>query len=385
MMRMLACILAILATATALPAAAASAIEGRWQAVEYDPLIAENAFFGQFRYELVIQRQQGRLRIDVPRTGAVYERVRREGDRLIADGTDPARGVTRLDVTFEGTRFAGTVHFSSQKKRIEGQIDPADLASREMAEADSARRQARGAAEQLRDVQDANADLQQRLTLAEATLRRAELKIATLQRRLEEAASRPPPRRAAEKRSAPAPASGRPGIDIIEPPVRGGNTAAIPDRGQDAVTVIGRIRGAGSLLSLQANGRPLSLLPNGLFQLRLQRGALPAVLDVVAVDANGARTARSITVTLAGSPPLPSGTGDGRRKAAASPAATCYQLAIVADPPDPTGPEVCRAVVKSEPDIALNHYHLATALSRLGRHSEAVFAYREAAALWSRQ
>lgn len=361
-------------------------ILGRWQAVEYDPLIAENPLFGQFRYDIVIEAEDGRLRVSVPRTGAVYDKVRREGERLVADGNDPTRGVSRLDITFNGTEFAGKVHFSSNAKRIEGRIDPAELAVREQKSAENARRQSQDATRKLQTAQQANAELQRRLTIAENTARQAEQKVAALQRQLDEALSRPPPRATVdavvERRAAPA--GSHPGIDLIEPPVRG-DTVTVADRGQDTVTVIGRVRGADRLLSLQANGRPLERLANGLFQLRLERGALPTVLEVVAVDTDGARTARSVTVALSSPPKAATPAAAGERKAAASAAATCYQLAIVADPADPTGPEVCRAAVKSEPDNALNHYHLATALNRLGRHSEAVRAYREAAALWSHQ
>jgi hypothetical protein len=35
-------------------------------------------------------------------------------------------------------------------------------------------------------------------------------------------------------------------------------------------------------------------------------------------------------------------------------------------------------------DGAMDHYHLGVALSRLGRHQEAIFAWREAAARWTR-
>lgn len=368
---------------------AATAVEGRWQAVEYDPLIADNELFGQFRYDLLISRRNGALRIAVPRTGATYDRVRQDGERLVADGMDPTRGMSRLDIRFAGATFKGKVSFSSQVKRIEGRIDPDELASRERQAADTALRQARTAAGELREARQANALLQQQLEVAQATLERSEQKIALLQQQLNEAAARPrPPAPAtlsAGGRARPPAQNTAPAIELIEPPLQGRARAEVADHGQDTVMVVGRVRGAGTLLALQANGRQVPLLQNGLFQIQLGRAEMPALLDIVAIDVNGTRATRSVTVALRGAAAPRNTTGTGMRKAAASATATCYQLAIVADPPDPSGPEVCRAAVESEPENALNHYHLATALSRLGRHAEAVSAYREAAVLWSRQ
>ena len=391
MYRAAAFIAAMLAAGWLHVAVAQEPITGLWKVTEYDPLFPENPLFGQYHYDMAIEGSGEGMRIVVSRTGARYDKVTIEGRRLLAYGSDPTRGMSHLDVEFDGDSFSGKVYFESRPKRIEGRIDPQQLAQRAEARARAAASETAGSTQRAQTLERDNAALRAQLAGTEQVLQQSRQRLALLEQELREARTAPPPARTVAPAPAPAAAvSPRPAaglrLELIEPPAGDGDRADIADHGQDKVLLVGRVRGADRLLSLQANGRALPLLANGLFQVELARAELPETVEIVAIDMNGARAARSLSLTFqAPSQSSRAGMAAGGRKPAASQATTCYQSMLAADSPDPSGLEVCRAAVKARPDSALNHYHLGAALSRLGRHQEAVHSYREAAALWSRQ
>ena len=386
MIRFAGIIVALCLVAWATSSVAQISVAGRWQATELDPLFPENPLFGQYRYDVVIEGSGPQMRVTVPRTGAVYDRVKLEGSRLIAYGSDPTRGVTRLDITFSENAFEGRVFFESRPKRILGEIDPTQLARREQAKVQAARAEQSAAAQRLQAMDQTNAVLKAQLAGAEHALQLSERKLAAIEQELRQLRAAPAAPAPVARQRPVASGAERLRIEVIEPPLDGAQRAAVADHGQDKVTLVGRVRGPNRLLSLQSNGRDVAPLANGLFWLDLPRGELPASLQIVAIDVNGARSSRTLSLTLdTASAAMARSAPAALRKPAASAAATCYQLALAADPPDPTGLDACRAALKAKPDSALNHYNLGAALSRLGRHQEAVGAYREAAALWSRQ
>jgi tetratricopeptide (TPR) repeat protein len=375
-----------------LSAAAAEPLDvtGTWQAVELDPLLAADPVFGQYRYDMLIERTGAGLRIFVSLTGTSYPEVRRTGNRLTASGTDPTRGPTTLDIAFSDYTFEGSISFGSKTKKITGQLEPRERRRREAARLDAVQRESAAATEELRTVSQSNADLSARLARSEQALAAARRRIAGLEAQVEAAQEQAAQaRKMALQRAAavPAAAAGRPpAIEIIDPPPGRADVVELVDHGLARVQLTGRIAGGKRLLSLRANGRPVERLDNGLFRTEIALADAPATLEIVAIDTDGRRAARTLTLRpVAESTSAPEVTSGSSAKAAASLAATCYQKALAAQPPDPSGLDACRAALKAEPDNALNHYHLGAALSRLGRHREAMSAYREAAALWARQ
>lgn len=385
MRRLAALILGVLVCGCLSAAAAQQSrdILGTWQAVEIDSVFAKDTMFGQYRYDMVIEHGPSGLRAVVSLTGTTYSDAKLDGDRLTAAGQDPTRGPTRLDIRFGEYTFEGTVTFGSQSKKITGQLAPAERAERERVRLEAVRRETQTTAEELRSVTEVNAGLTDRLAQTERALAAAEQRVAVLQSELLAAEALATRALAEKSRAPPAPAAAprKPlAIRVIDPPPSDADVIRLTDHGLPSIRITGRISGGAPLLSLRANGRPVEQLDNGLFQTDIPAANAPATLEIVAIDRDGNRTSRSLVLR----PPSPLATG-AAGKPAATLSATCYQLGLVAMPPDPAGLDACRAALEAEPDNALNHYHLGAALSRLGRHQEAVSAYREAAAIWARR
>jgi cytochrome c-type biogenesis protein CcmH/NrfG len=167
-------------------------------------------------------------------------------------------------------------------------------------------------------------------------------------------------------------------LQVIEPPVDPA-TGSASFRGE-AATVVGRIDAPAGVLTLRVNGHEVAPDARGLFRATLP-GATRDV-EIVAVDRNGVR--RAVAFMLVPAPPPTAAAASPAPAADDSARSRCYALAIAPPAPDPSALEVCRAAVQQSPDSAIDHYNLGVALSRLGRHAEAIMSYREAAGRWAR-
>jgi len=388
----------LLAWAPGLLASEAS-IEGRWEVVEYDQFFPENPFFGQYRYDLLISRDGDRIVLEAPRSGMRLAAKAVDAGRLIAEGEDPNRGRIRLDVAFEQDRFEGRIETGGRSKRI-----AAILAAEERLGRISSNTSA--TVQQLRDLEQAATDLRQQrddlaaqlvaledaLAASRAAQRVAEHEVALARQEAAELKALAP---ATGRPATPVPVP-RPGtaaadtdpqatsaagdgevIEIIEPPL-GPSESRTTAHDLPVTEVIGRAKGGARLLTVRVNGQPARLEGRGLFRASVTVAAPATPVCVVIIDVDGRRLERRFDLVAAAGAP----TGDNA--ASGGPDARCYELGVAAAPPSEAGVEACRQAVRVNPARALNHYHLGVALSRMGRHAEALTAYREAAARWSR-
>lgn len=365
-------------------------ITGQWQATEFDPYIPENPFFGQFRYDLTISKQDDGYEIRSNRTGARLTAPALNSRRLVATGDDPARGKLRLDVIFDVDRFEGILSVNGREKRITATLDPTVSLARTReateqitAETDAMARRATSAEQAAAALQDRVAQLEQALNLSEARRRTAETALADTERQLR---ARP----AATPRQTATNQSTELTITVIEPPMATENGAVTVVPGQP-IELVGRVSGPSPLFSSSLNGSRLQIDSNGLFRVELTPSEGQQPIRLVAVDRDGRRAESAFTMQAATAEPARQITADDQSAnankpppAAQTPRMRCYEQAILAQRPDEQAPEICRQALADPAAAALDHYHLAVVLSRLGRHQEALAAYRDAAAGWSR-
>lgn len=368
-------------------------IVGHWLATEFDPFIPENPLFGQYRYTLDIVDVDGGYQIHIARSGATLQAGPLDGDRLTAHGDDPNRGPLALDVRVGGGRLEGTLSVKGREKRITAQLAPEDQLAKvsgdmqaALTAANAAKSRETGLQQRTTQLNARIAELERQLAGSEAARQASEHALARAQDRLHAEpptpvavpASSPPPGPA---REATATASGSMlTIDIIDPPgIRDGARITVPVLAQREI--VGRISGPVRVFSASINGAPLRFENNGLFRTDIVPDNGEATLSIVAVDRDGRRAALRFALvaaappaTASAGPPGPKSDRDRDR---------CYRMAIAAKP-DQNALSVCRRAMAAEDAGAIDHYNLAVALSRMGRHAEALAAYRDAAALWSR-
>jgi len=180
----------------------------------------------------------------------------------------------------------------------------------------------------------------------------------------------PAPRSQAE--AGPAPSS----IEIIEPPLKPGTDRAVA-YDLPVTELVGRAHGGMRLLSVRVNGVPARLEGRGLFRASVTVEAPATPVRVVTIDVDGRRQERRFELVPA------AGAGEGADPGGSA-EVRCKRFAVDAEGATEAGIEACRQAARANPSRALNHYHLGVALSRAGRHAEALAAYQEAAARWSR-
>ncbi len=370
------------------PLPATADLAGVWDVTEYDPFIPDNDFWGQFKYRLEIVRVPEGYRLTVPRTGARLQAPEIDRDRLTAIGTEPGRGELRLEITFADNSFEGTLHTEQNRRRVTGTLNPSAQLDRiegsvraAEARADSAFAEAAAVRAQRDALERQVAVLSRQIgTLREsqrATTR--ELEIAR-----EQLESAPKPAPVTTVAAVPRPATPDvgvrgPRISIIEPPFDPASEGATALTYELPTTrLIGKVSTGMGLISLRINGRDVGVDAAGLFKASLDVDTGGTPVRIVAIDNDGRRTELSFSL-LPGTPAA--GSGQTSRQGAER---RCYELAIAAASPQPGGLDACRAAIRENPEKALNHYNLGVALSRAGRHQEAVRAYQEAAGLWSR-
>src|SRR5690606_18511258 len=98
-----------LAVLLALPAPALAQFAGAWEGVEYDPIMPENDFFGQFRYRMEVREENGLFTVVAPRTGAKFAPAPLKDGRFVSRGEEPNRGPATLDVRVAEGRFEGAI------------------------------------------------------------------------------------------------------------------------------------------------------------------------------------------------------------------------------------------------------------------------------------
>ncbi|MEQ9643707.1 MAG: hypothetical protein RIM84_27060 [Alphaproteobacteria bacterium] len=368
------CLLVLCAT----PAAAE--IAGTWQVLEKDPLLDDDNWFGLFRYELVIERSGEGYVLNVPRTGAQFGPATLKNGRLVAQGDDPNRGPARIELRFpEPTRLEGRLDVGQARRVLTGTLDPSQQLANVGDSVENARQRAAAA-----DQRAAAAEAQAGQSAAEAKrLRQQIAALSAENQRLKVAAAAPRP----APPPAPRPTVSRPAaaadmtLELIEPPLDTSGTAIV--RGERPV-LVGRVRAPAGLMILRVNGEDAQANAQGVFQTALAAGT--ATVEVVAIDRNGTRRSLNFAVRAA-APPLRTASATpaaGPAPVDDSPAARCYALAIAAPKPDDAALGPCREAVRTAPEQAINHYNLGVALSRVGRHAEAIMAYQEAAGRWAR-
>ena len=357
------------------PLPVAADVVGVWDVTEFDPFIPANDFWGQFKYQLEITRTPDGYRLTVPRTGARLQAPALDGDRLTATGTEPGRGELRLEIAFADNGFEGTLHTDQARRRVTGRLNPAAQLDRiegnvraAEARADSAFAEAAAVRAQRDALERQVAVLSRQIGVLRESQRATarELEIARDQL---DSASPPAPVAAITAdppRTTPDIGVQGPRITIIDPPfdpASEGGTALSYDL--PTTRLIGRVAAEMGLISLRVNA-----------SVEVGTGGTP--VRIVAIDNDGRRT--ELTFNLLPGTPAAAPGQTGRQGAERR----CYELAIAAATPQPGGLDACRAAIREDPEKALNHYNLGVALSRAGRHQEAVQAYQEAAGLWSR-
>lgn len=369
----------------AICAAPASAeIAGTWQVVEKNPLFEDDNWFSSFRYDLVIERDGDNYRLSVPRTGARFAPAALKNGRLVADGDDPDRGPLRIELRFpEPARLEGRLDVGQARRLLTGSLDPSQQLANVGDSVESARQQA-AAADQRATAADrraAAAETQAGQLAAEAERLRQQVAALSAENQRLQAVARAP-------RPAPAPARATPpklALELIEPPL--GTDGVVTVRGERPV-LVGRARAPAGLMILRVNGQDATPNAQGVFQMPLDPAT--SAVEIVAIDRNGTRRAlrfavRQAAPALRTAPPVPAqAPSGGPAPVDDSPAARCYALAIAAPKPGEEALGPCREAVRSAPEQAINHYNLGVALSRLGRHAEAIRAYQEAAGRWAR-
>lgn len=370
------------------PLPATADVAGVWDVTEYDPFIPDNDFWGQFKYRLEIVRAVDGYRLTVPRTGARLQAPEIDEDRLTAIGAEPGRGELRLEISFADNSFEGTLFTDQNRRRVTGTLNPAAQLDRIEGSVRAAEARADSAVAEAAAVRAQRDALERQVAvLSRQVGRLRESQRATareLQIAREQLESAPEPAPAATVAAAARPATPKltvkgPRITIIEPPfdpAREGETALSYEL--PTTKLIGKVAAEMGLISLRVNGQDIGVDPRGLFQASVDVGAGGTPVRIVAIDNDGRRTELSFNLL----PGRPTAVPDQTDRQGAE--QRCYDLAIAASTPQPGGLDACRAAIRENPGKALNHYNLGVALSRAGRHQEAVRAYQEAAGLWSR-
>lgn len=370
------------------PLPAAADVAGVWDVTEFDPFIPANDFWGQFKYQLEISRTPDGYRLTVPRTGARLQAPALDGDRLTATGTEPGRGELRLEIAFADNGFEGTLHTDQARRRVTGRLNPAAQLDRiegnvraAEARADSAFAEAAAVRAQRDALERQVAVLSRQIGVLRESQRATARELEIARDQLDSASpSAPVPAvTAVPPRATPDIGVQGPRITIIDPPfdpANDGGTALSYDL--PTTRLIGRVAAEIGLISLRVNGQDVSVDAGGVFKASVEVGTGGTPVRIVAIDNDGRRTELAFNL-LPGTPAAASGQS-GRQGAERR----CYELAIAAATPQPGGLDACRAAIRENPAKALNHYNLGVALSRAGRHQEAVQAYQEAAGLWSR-